>query len=104
MVGEDENAFRLMCNDNHDKGMHCQSGGTGPAQSAVAIKVAIAALKGEAIPQSVALPTSFSFSPYKVGTEAFPELPGSTFTGNSFPACKIGFTNEEISKQTGDNT
>ena len=28
MVGEDENAFRLMCNDNHDKGMHCQSGGT----------------------------------------------------------------------------
>ncbi|MEP7241940.1 MAG: substrate-binding domain-containing protein [Devosia sp.] len=103
MVGEDENAYRLMCNDNHDAGMHCQSGGTGPAQSAVALKVTIAALKGEAIPQKLALPTSFSFSPYKVGTEAFPELPGSTFTGNSFPACKIGFTNEEISKQTGDN-
>ena len=23
MAGEDENAFRMMCNDNHDKGMQC---------------------------------------------------------------------------------
>lgn len=103
MSGEDENAFRLLCNENHDKGMHCQSGGTGPAQSAVTIKTAIAALKGEKIPQEIALPTSISFSPYKVGEEVFPELPGSIFTGNSFPACNIGFTNEEISSQTGDN-
>ena len=103
MVGEDENAFRLQCNDNHDKGMHCQSGGTGPAQSAVALKVAIAAVKGEVIPQSIALPTSFSFSPYKVGEEVFPDLPGSAFTGNNFPACNIGFTAEELAAQTGDN-
>ncbi len=103
MVGEDENAFRLMCNENHDAGMHCQSGGTGPAQSAVALKVAIAAVKGEVIPQSIALPTSFSFSPYKVGEEVFPDLPGSAFTGNNFPACNIGFTAEELASQTGDN-
>jgi ribose transport system substrate-binding protein len=104
MSGEDENAFRMLCNDNHDKGMHCQSGGTGPAQSAVTIKTAIAALKGEAIPQAIALPTSISFSPYKVGSEVFPDLPGSLFTGNNFPACNIGFTNEEIASQTGDNS
>lgn len=103
MSGEDENAFRMLCNDNHDKGMHCQSGGTGPAQSAVTIKTAIAALKGEVIPQEIALPTSISFSPYKVGEEVFPDLPGSLFTGNNFPACNIGFTNEEIATQTGDN-
>ena len=103
MSGEDENAFRMLCNDNHDKGMHCQSGGTGPAQSAVTIKTAISALKGEAIPQSIALPTSISFSPYKVGQEVFPDLPGSLFTGNNFPACNIGFTNEEIAQQTGEN-
>lgn len=103
MSGEDENAFRMLCNDNHDKGMRCQSGGTGPAQSAVTIKTAIAALKGEAIPQSIALPTSISFSPYKVGEEVFPDLPGSLFTGNNFPACKIGFTNEEIAQQTGED-
>ncbi len=103
MVGEDENAFRMMCNENHDAGMHCQSGGTGPAQSAVAVKVALAAVKGEVIPQSIALPTSFSFSPYKVGEEVFPELPGSAFTGNNFPACNIGFTAEELAAQTGEN-
>jgi ribose transport system substrate-binding protein len=103
MAGEDENAFRLMCNDNHDKGMRCSSGGTGPAQSAVTIKTAIAALKGEVIPQVIALPTSISQSPYTVGEQAFPELPGSLFTGNNFEACKIGFTVEEISTQTGDN-
>jgi ribose transport system substrate-binding protein len=103
MSGEDENAFRMLCNANHDKGMHCQSGGTGPAQSAVTIKTAVAALKGEIIPQSIALPTSISFSPYKEGSEVFPDLPGSLFTGNNFPDCKIGFTNEEIATQTGDN-
>lgn len=103
MSGEDENAFRLLCNANHDKGMHCQSGGTGPAQSAVTIKTAIAALKGEVIPQEIALPTSISFSPYEVGKQAFPDLPGSLFTGNNFPACNIGFTVEEIANQTGDN-
>jgi ribose transport system substrate-binding protein len=103
MAGEDENAFRLLCNDNHDKGMHCSSGGTGPAQSAVTIKTAISALKGEVIPQVIALPTSISSSPYTVGEQAFPDLPGSLFTGNNFSACKIGFTVEEISGQTGDN-
>ena len=76
---------------------------TGPAQSSVTIKVAIAALKGEVVPQSIALPTSISVAPYKVGEQVFPDLPGSLFTGNNFPACKIGFTVEEISKQTGEN-
>lgn len=103
MAGEDENAFRQLCNDNHDKGMICESGGTGPAQSAVTIKVAIAALKGEVIPQSVALPTSISYGPYVVGEQVFPELPGSLFTGNNFEACNIGFTVEEISAQSGEN-
>ena len=104
IAGEDENAFRILCNANQDKGMLCQSGGTGPAQSSVTIKVAIAALKGQVIPQSIALPTSISQSPYKVGEQVFPDLPGSLFTGNNFPACKIGFTVEEISKQSGDNS
>ena len=32
-----------------------------------------------------------------------PSLPGSLFTGNNFPDCKIGFTNEEIAAQSGEN-
>ncbi|MEO6395950.1 MAG: substrate-binding domain-containing protein [Devosia sp.] len=104
IAGEDENAFRLLCNANHDKGMHCSSGGTGPAQSAVTVKTAIAALKGEAIPQAIALPTSFSSSPYKDGAEVSADLPGSLFMGNNFAACNIGFTVEEIANQSGDNS
>jgi ribose transport system substrate-binding protein len=98
--GETENAFRQLCND---KGLTCQSGGTGPAQSSVTIKTAIAALKGEVIPQGIALPTSISYAPFKEGVDVFPSLPGSFFAGNNFEDCNIGFTAEEIASQTGAN-
>jgi ribose transport system substrate-binding protein len=98
--GETENAFRQLCND---KDLTCQSGGTGPAQSSVTIKTAIAALKGEVIPQSIALPTSISYAPFKEGVDVFPSLQGSFFAGNNFEACNIGFTAEEIASQTGKN-
>lgn len=100
ITGETENAFRMLCNE---KELECQSGGTGPAQSSVTIKTAIAALKGEVIPQSIALPTSISYTPFKDGVDVFPALPGSFFAGNNFEACNIGFTAEEIAAQTGEN-
>lgn len=100
ITGETENAFRLLCNE---KDLKCQSGGTGPAQSSVTIKAAIAALKGNKIPQAIALPTSIAYSPFKDGVDVFPNLPGSFFAGNNFPACNIGFTAEEIAAQTGEN-
>ncbi|PMS09826.1 ribose ABC transporter substrate-binding protein [Trinickia caryophylli] len=98
--GETENAYRMLC----DKAkLTCQSGGTGPAQSAVAIKTALAALHGDVIPQSVALPTSIDYSPFTPGKDVFPSLPGSFFAGNNFPSCNIGFSAEEIATQTGTN-
>jgi ribose transport system substrate-binding protein len=100
ITGETENAFRQLCND---EGLICQSGGTGPAQSSVTVKTAIAALMGDVIPQQIALPTSISYTPFAEGTDVFPELPGSFFAGNNFDACNIGFTAEEIASQTGDN-
>ncbi|MEX1180543.1 MAG: substrate-binding domain-containing protein [Cucumibacter sp.] len=100
ITGETENAFRQLCND---EGLTCQSGGTGPAQSSVTVKTALAVLHGEIVPQQIALPTSISYSPFVVGTDVFPELPGSFFAGNNFEACNIGFTSEEIASQTGEN-
>ncbi|MGV2291727.1 substrate-binding domain-containing protein [Trinickia sp. YCB016] len=98
--GETENAYRQLC----DKaGLTCQSGGTGPAQSAVAIKTAISALQGKVIPQSIALPTSVDYSPFTDGKNVFPDLPGSFFAGNDFPSCNIGFSANEIAKQSGQN-
>src|SRR5262250_316598 len=45
--GETENGFRKLCGAHSAEGLKCASGGTGPAQVAVAIKTAIAALEGQ---------------------------------------------------------
>ena len=101
MSGETENAFGKLCVKYADKGLHCSFGGTGPGQVAVAMKVAIAALKGDKIPQNVALPTSIAYWPdIKPGRDYFPDLPDSFFVGNNFDACKIGFTADEIMAQS----
>ena len=54
--GETENGFRKFCAKYGDKGLKCASGGTGPAQVAVAIKTALAALEGQVVPQEIKLP------------------------------------------------
>jgi ribose transport system substrate-binding protein len=102
--GETENVFGKICDKYGDKGLRCSFGGTGPGQVAVTIKTAIAALKGEKVPQNIALPTSMAYWPdIKPGRDFFPDLPDSFFVGNNFEACNIGFTAEEIGAQTGDN-
>ena len=95
--GETENGYRKLCGQNADKGLHCSSAGTGPAQVAVTIKAAIAALEGEKLPQSISLPASYvEFPNIKEGSDFYPALSDNFFVGNSFPGCKIGFTAEEI--------
>jgi ribose transport system substrate-binding protein len=95
--GETENGFRKLCAQNAAKGLHCSSAGTGPAQVAVTIKAAIAALQGEKVPQSIALPASYVEYPnIKEGSDFYPALSDNFFVGNSFPGCKIGFSAEEI--------
>ena len=95
--GETENGFRKLCAQHAAEGLHCSSAGTGPAQVAVTIKAAIAALEGEKVPQSISLPASYvEFPNIKEGSDFYPKLSDNFFVGNSFPACKIGLTAEEI--------
>src|SRR5690242_15994780 len=61
--GETENGFRKFCAKFADQGLKCTSAGTGPAQVAVAIKTAIAALEGKVIPQSIKLPLAVASYP-----------------------------------------
>ncbi|TMQ13268.1 MAG: ribose ABC transporter substrate-binding protein, partial [Deltaproteobacteria bacterium] len=73
------------------------SAGPGPAQVAVTIKAAIAALEGEKVPQSISLPASYVEYPnIKEGSDFYPALSDNFFVGNSFPGCKIGLSAEEI--------
>jgi ribose transport system substrate-binding protein len=102
--GETENGFRKFCGKYGGEGLKCASGGTGPAQVAVAIKTAIAALEGKVVPQSVKLPLARIESPnLKDGTDYYSALSDNFFVGNSFPTCGINFTAQEIMGQSEAN-
>jgi ribose transport system substrate-binding protein len=99
--GETENGFRKFCAQFSSEGLKCSSAGTGPAQVAVAIKVALAALEGQVVPQSVRLPTAIVEDPnFKEGVDFYPDQSDNFFVGNSFPTCGINFTAQEIMGQT----
>jgi ribose transport system substrate-binding protein len=102
--GETENGFRKFCAKHAADGLKCSSAGTGPAQVAVAIKTAIAALEGQVVPQSVKLPTAIVEDPnFKEGQDYFPAQSDNFFVGNAFPTCGINFTAQEIMGQTKEN-
>jgi ribose transport system substrate-binding protein len=102
--GETENGFRKFCAKYAGQGLKCASGGTGPAQVAVALKVAIAALEGKVLPQSIKLPLSTVEDPgFKDGVNFFQGQSDNFFVGNAFPTCGINFTAQEIMGQTEAN-
>ena len=99
--GETENGFRKFCAKYAGEGLKCSSAGTGPAQVAVAIKTAIAALEGQVVPQSIKLPLAMVEDPnFKEGQDYYPDQSDNFFVGNSFPTCGINFTAQEIMGQS----
>src|SRR5580693_6110925 len=102
--GETENGFRKFCAKYTADGLKCSSAGTGPAQVAVAIKTAIAALEGEVVPQSIKLPLAIVEDPdFKDGVNFYSNQSDNFFVGNSFPTCGINFDAREIMNQTEKN-
>ena len=102
--GETENGFRKFCAQYGAQGLKCTSAGSGPAQVAVAIKTALAALDGQTIPQAVKLPLDVTDdSMLKAGVNYFPKESDNFFVGNSFPTCGINFSAQEIMKQSQGN-
>ncbi|HET7794829.1 MAG TPA: sugar ABC transporter substrate-binding protein [Rhizobacter sp.] len=103
-AGETENGFRKFCAKFAGQGLKCASGGTGPAQVAVALKVAIAALEGKVLPQSIKLPLSTVEDPgFKDGSNFYAAQSDNFFVGNAFPTCGINFTAQEIMGQSEAN-
>lgn len=102
--GETENGFRKLCAAHGAEGLKCASGGTGPAQVAVAIKTAIAALEGQVVPQSVKLPLATTEEPnFKDGESYYANEGDNFFVGNAFPTCGINFSATEIMGQSEAN-
>lgn len=103
-AGETENGFRKFCHEYAEQGLKCTSAGSGPAQVAVAIKVAIAALEGETVPQELKLPLAIaSYPELKEGKDYFPGESDNFFVGNSFPTCGINFSAQEIMGQSKED-
>jgi ribose transport system substrate-binding protein len=68
------------------------------------MKVAIAALEGKVLPQSIKLPLSTVEEPgFKDGTNFYSNQSDNFFVGNAFPTCGITFTAQEIMGQTEGN-
>jgi ribose transport system substrate-binding protein len=102
--GETENGFRKLCAQYGSQGLKCTSAGSGPAQVAVAIKTALAALDGQTIPVAIKLPLDVTDeSKLKAGVNYFPDESDNFFVGNSFPTCGINFSAQEIMKQSQGN-
>ena len=104
VAGETENGFRKLCAAHAEEGLKCASAGTGPAQVAVAMKVAIAALQGDVVPQATSLPLAYVEYPnMKAGQDYYPDQSDNFFVGNSFPACGINFSAQEIMGRSETN-
>jgi ribose transport system substrate-binding protein len=102
--GETENGFRKFCGKFSSQGLKCSSAGTGPAQVAVAIKTAIAALEGQVVPQSIKLPLAIVEDPgFKDGENYYSDQSDNFFVGNAFPTCGINFTAQQIMGQSEKN-
>ena len=81
--GETENGFGNL-GKYGDAGLKCASGGTRPAQVAVAIHVAIAALEGQVLPQAIKLPLAeVEYPDFKDGADYYSEQSDNFFVGNS---------------------
>jgi len=104
MAGEGENIYRVQIAKYADQGLKGLSYGQSPAQVAIALKEAIAALKGEAIPQRVTIPTPLTdYTRMKAGEDYFPDLTADFFAANAFPPCGLNFTAPQLMAQTGEN-
>jgi ribose transport system substrate-binding protein len=95
--GEGENGFRKLCAAHAKDGLVCSSATQSPALVSIAMKAAITALKGEPVPQMVSVPIPYAEAgTLKAGENYYPDLADNFFVGNSFPACGVEFTGDEI--------
>lgn len=104
IAGESENGFRKLLAEYGPKGMKGISIGQSPGMVAIAMKAALAALDGEAMPQLISVPIPYAtWDQLKAGENFWPELTDNFFTVNEFPPCGVNIPAREIMAQSADN-
>jgi ribose transport system substrate-binding protein len=97
--GEAENGFRKQMLQYADQ-FKALSIGQSPALVCVSIQVAIALLKGDAVPSFVAMPLPSATTAELVpGVNVFPDVEDNFFTPIQIPGCGVDLTIEEIQAQ-----
>jgi len=102
IAGDQENAVLTLLAKNKIPG---GTAGISPSISAVALKAAIALLKGYKVPTNciTATPPLIANAKLKAGVNYFPDLPPNFTCTVSFPDADINFTPQEIMAQTAEN-
>ncbi len=101
VAGESENGFRKQMAEHAADGLKGISIGQSPALAAIAIKAAISALEGNAMPQLISVPLpEVTDSELEAGVNYWPDLPDNFFTVNEFPPCGVNITAPSIMAQS----
>ncbi len=101
IAGEAENGFRKQIANHSDDGLKGLSYGQSPGLVAIAMKAALTALEGEALPQLISVPIPVvDYNTVEDGVNFWSDLPDDFFTPNEFPPCDVNITAPEIMANT----
>ena len=97
VAGESENGFRKAIAQYKDQGLKGISIGQSPGLVAVAMKAAISALEGNAMPQLISVPLPVAdYTTLADGKNFWSDLPDNFFTVNEFPPCGVNISGPAI--------
>lgn len=100
VAGESENGFRKLVAKHADEGLKGISIGQSPGLVAIAMKAAISALEGNAMPQLISVPLPVAtYDELEDGTNYWSDLPDNFFTVNEFPPCGVNISGPAIMSQ-----
>ena len=95
--GEGENGFRKLIVAHAKDGLLGESAGQSPALVAVALKAALAALDGKALPQEISVPIPVAnYKTLVAGKNYFPDVSDTFFAASDFPVCSINLGAKDI--------
>ncbi len=105
IAGESENGFRKAIATHSADGLKGISIGQSPGLVAIAMKAAISALEGNAMPQLISVPLPVAtYKELKDGENYWSNLPDNFFTVNEFPPCGVNISGPAIMAQNESNT
>lgn len=100
VAGESENGYRKALAEHADEGLKGISIGQSPGLVAIAMKAAISALEGEAMPQLISVPLPVAtYDQLEDGKNYWSNLPDNFFTVNEFPPCGVNISGPAIMAQ-----